>query len=110
MDAVKKEFTANNFCHAFTIVDAEFPVDGDASVALKVMTPATYDTFAKDLKSEVKTLVRRHLKTWEVAIGYQPRLNTRISHPPTPRQLSILEYIFLLLRNINGAYYSLFTR
>ena len=68
MDAVKKEFAANNFHHAFTIVDKEFPLDSDAEIALKVTTSATYLSLSNELKSEVKTVVRKQLKIWDSQI------------------------------------------
>ena len=41
MGQVKSEFVDGNFYHAFTVVDHDFPLDGDAKVAMSVLCGRT---------------------------------------------------------------------
>ena len=68
MDSVKKEFAAGNFHHAFTAVDSDFPLDGDAKKAMSALANANYESLLVDIRSENKSTVRKYFKQWEACI------------------------------------------
>ena len=69
MESIKKEFTAGNFHHAFTAIDSDFPLDGDAKKAMSVLASANYESLLVDIRSENKSTVRKYFKQWESSIG-----------------------------------------
>lgn len=68
-DHVKKVFSNGSYYHAFTKVDSEFPLEGDALKARAVLAEKSLPTIALEIKNESKTVVRKLLKQWEVSIG-----------------------------------------
>ena len=68
MDSVKKEYTSGNSHHGFTVVDSDFPLEGDAKKALAVLTEGNYESVRIDIRAENKTTARKHLENSETSI------------------------------------------
>ena len=73
VDAVRKEFEGGSYVNAFVQVDYDFPVEGDAKVALSILCEGHLDSICGEIRHLTKSHVRKLLKEWDARIGKMVR-------------------------------------
>ena len=74
VEYVRKQFNSGNFDLAFTVVNADSPLEDDAKKAMQITTEANFDRISADIQQENKNTVRKLLKTWEGNIDISLRI------------------------------------
>ena len=68
IEQVKKDFSAGCFQNAFIKVSYNMSLEGDAKKALGVLTDAHFESVRSDIRTEIKTTIRKLMKEWETKI------------------------------------------
>ena len=71
--ALQNRYFSCNFRRSFTVVDHEFPLEGDAEKAISALTANNFLSPQSDIANEAKTRVRELLKTWEASVELPTR-------------------------------------
>ena len=57
----------------------DYPLEGAASKAMSVLNQANLDSVTMEVKHAMKTSLRKHLKTWDGAVGWNALLLNLVS-------------------------------
>ena len=74
----RKQFPDGNFNHAFTVADAEFPLEDDAKKAMQVLTDSSADGMSCEIQAENRHTARNLLRSWDVRIDIMVNDTPRI--------------------------------